>query len=328
MPEEFAFSPGERPGLQDFNGGPAIPSSGITDQVTCPACGASDNTGLYKAKDHLVSGRDFMIRRCNACGMGWTTDPPSESDAGKYYVSEDYISHTDRKQTTADYLYHLARSFMLGRKKRLVTSFTGKRTGVVIDIGSGTGYFPAYMKKKGWKATGIEISEAARKYSAEKFGLEVIAPANVKALPSGTADCITLWHVLEHLYNPAEWIEEIFRILKHEGICIIALPNFSSADSEWFGNRWAALDVPRHLWHFTPGSLRLFAERNGFSCERIISLPLDLFYISMLSFRNQGSRMPLIRGLLTGTFLAVRSSFRKYRASSLVYVLSKRNPGA
>lgn len=299
----------------------------MAEGYVCLACGAADSSELYHAKDHLVSGKEFLIRKCNACGMGRTVDPPSENDAGAYYVSDEYISHTDRKQSISDYLYHLARSFMLGRKQRLVTSATGKSAGVLIDIGSGTGYFPAFMKKKGWQTTGVEISESAMRYSADRFGLNAVSPAEVRDLPSATADCITLWHVLEHLYRPDEWISEVSRMLKDDGKCILALPNFSSADAEWFGNSWAALDVPRHLWHFTPGSVQLFAERNGFSCERVLPLPLDLFYISILSYRNRGISPALIRGMITGVFLAVRSGFRKEKSSSLVYVLAKKLPG-
>lgn len=324
MPEEFVCPSGELPGSADISADPDTPPLCNPGLISCPACGATDSADLYYARDHLVSLRDFMIRRCNVCGMGWTADPPSEKDAGAYYLSEEYISHTNRKQTLSDYLYHLARGFMLGRKKRLVTAVTGKSTGVLIDIGSGTGYFPAYMKKRSWNVTGVEISEAARNYSVERFGLKAVAPHEIKNMPSGSADCITLWHVLEHLYDPAEWFREISRILKEEGKCIIALPNFSSADADWFSNGWAALDVPRHLWHFTSGSLKIFAGRNGFACESIFTLPLDLFYISILSYRNRGSRLALVKGLLTGVFLALSSRFRKDKSSSLVYVLSKK----
>ncbi len=295
----------------------------MAEGYLCLACGAADSAELCHAKDHLVSSKEFIIRKCNSCGMGWTVDPPAESDAGAYYASKEYISHTDRKQSASDYLYHLARSFMLGRKKRLVSRVTSKSSGTLVDIGSGTGYFPAYMQRRGWQATGVEISEAARKYSADRFGLKAISPSEVRDLPSASADCITFWHVLEHLYSPDGWLKEVSRVLKGDGRCIVALPNFSSTDARWFGNRWAALDVPRHLWHFTPDSLRFFAERNGFKCERIYPLPLDLFYISILSFRNQGSSMALIKGLLTGCFLALRSGFRKEKSSSLVYVLAK-----
>lgn len=299
----------------------------MSDSRTCPACGSADFADLFHAADHLVTGRQYLIRKCNACGMGWTVNPPAESDAGSYYVSEDYISHTDRKQSISDYLYHIARSFMLGRKKRLVASVTGKSTGLLVDIGSGTGYFASYMKEKGWQVSAIEISEPARQYSLARFGLVALTPGDIKSLTSGSADCMTFWHVLEHLYDPSDWMAEAARILSDSGKCIIALPNFSSADAEWFGLRWAALDVPRHLWHFTPEAFRSFAGSNGFVCEQVTPLPLDLFYISILSYRNQGSSLALIRGLLTGAFLAVRNLLSREKSSSLVFVLSKRARG-
>ena len=297
----------------------------MPENIICPACDAADTADLFNAKDHLVSGREFLIRRCNNCGMGWTVDPPPEEEAGRYYVSEEYISHSDRKQSLADYLYHLARSFMLGRKHRITSSSVGRSSGVLLDIGSGTGYFAAFMQKRGWKVTGFELNDEARNYSASRFGIKVASPEEIRELPSASADCITFWHVLEHLYDPAGWLAEVRRILRDDGKCIIALPNFASADAEWFGSRWAALDVPRHLWHFTPDAVRRFAVKEGFTVDRIVPLPLDLFYIAWLSYRNAGRRLPLIRGAFTGVLIALRNLFQREKASSLVYVISKRD---
>ncbi len=110
------------------------------------------------------------------------------------------------------------------------------------------------MKGKGWNVMGIELSEKARQYSVSRFGLNAVSPSEVSGIKDGVVDCVTLWHVLEHLYDPVLWLKEIKRILKDDGKCIIALPNIKSADAEWFGNEWAALDVPRHLWHFSPAT--------------------------------------------------------------------------
>lgn len=296
----------------------------MPERNICPVCGAADIIALYHAVDHLVSGRKFLIRQCSACGMGWTADPPAEAEAGNYYISEEYISHTDRKQSLSDYIYHLARSFMLGRKRRLVATSTGKKNGSLVDVGSGTGYFAAFMQKRGWKVTGVEISDNAREYSVARFGIRAVPPAEFKSLPTGSADCITFWHVLEHLYEPDLWMGEVNRILRNDGRCIVALPNFASADAVRFGNRWAALDVPRHLWHFTPAAFVKFAGRHRLACEKVSALPLDLFYISYLSYRNEGKSVPLIKGAVTGLFIALRNLFRKEQASSLVFVISKK----
>ena len=318
MPEENVTPEGRASGNNDSQ------TSARMTMTVCPVCASPDTAELFHARYHLVSNLEFLIRKCHSCGMGWTVDPPSEREAGGYYASEEYISHTDRKQSISDYLYHLARSFMLGRKGNLVRKVTGMREGTLLDIGSGTGHFAAYMQKRGWKVTGIELNDDARTYSIEKSGITAMAPGDLKNIPTGSADCITFWHVLEHLYAPEEWLEEVKRILLPDGKCIIALPNFSSADAGWFGSRWAALDVPRHLWHFTPDALNLFVSKQGFTVEKIAALPLDIFYISALSYSNQGKSLPLPRGLLTGGFLSVRSGFRKEKASSLIYVLSKK----
>lgn len=322
MPEETVARGGGASQKTDLPAGKDNLAHGNTVLHQCPACQARDIVQLFYVKDHLVSGREFPVMRCRSCGMGWTADPPPESEAGSYYASEEYISHTDRRQSLSDYLYHLARSFMLGRKYKIVERVTGKQQGMLLDIGSGTGYFAAFMKKRGWEVTGIEVNDSAREYSIEKSGINARSPGEIKKIPSGSADCITFWHVLEHLYDPAGWLEEVGRILTGEGKCIIAMPNFSSSDADWFRNRWAALDVPRHLWHFTPRAFRKFVSGRGFKVEKIAALPLDLFYISALSYRNQNKSLPLLRGLLTGGLLAIRSGFRKEKASSLVYVLS------
>jgi 2-polyprenyl-3-methyl-5-hydroxy-6-metoxy-1,4-benzoquinol methylase len=297
----------------------------MPDPHTCPACSAAETVDLFRARDHLVSGREYLIRRCVACGMGWTADPPAEEKAGRYYLSGEYISHTDRKKSFSDHLYHLARNYMLGRKYRLTTTVTGKRSGTLLDIGCGTGYYAAFMKKRGWQVSGIEPNDLAREYTSSHFGISVTTPDRIRDFASGSLDCITFWHVLEHLYDPGRWLNEVRRLLKDDGRCIIALPNFSSADAEWFGNRWAALDVPRHLWHFTPDAFKQFIGARGFTCEMIVPLPLDLFYISSLSYRNNGNLLPLARGVLTGLVIALRNLLRKEKASSLIYVISKGN---
>ena len=290
---------------------------------SCPGCGGSDFTDLFTARDHLVTGESFRIAQCCCCGLVVTADPPDEHDIGRYYVSDDYISHSDKKQNLTELFYHLARQFMLGRKFRLVKRVTGKSKGTIVDIGSGTGYFASCMQQKGWNVTGIELNDRAREFSAAKFGIRTLEPSAISDMDDASADCVTLWHVLEHLYDPGKWMGEIRRILADDGRCIIALPNIDSSDAQWFGENWAALDVPRHLWHFSPDTFLRLAENHGFTCEAIRPMQLDLYYISALSYRNRGRRVALLRGVVTGLFLAVVNLFRSNRASSLIYVISK-----
>lgn len=293
---------------------------------SCPVCGGADFSDLFAARDHLVTGDSFRIAQCCGCGLFATAYPPDEEDIGRYYQSDEYISHSDKNDGLTEQFYHLARKYMLGRKRRLVSRATGKKTGTIIDIGSGTGYFASFMQQSGWNVTGVEINDRAREFSSAKFGISTLAPSAINDLDDASADCVTLWHVLEHLYDPGKWMGEVHRILTVEGRCIIALPNIESSDAQWFGEHWAALDVPRHLWHFSPDTIMRLAEEHGFVCEAVRPLPLDLFYISALSYRNRGRRVALLRGVATGLFLSIVNLFRRNKASSLIYVMAKQKP--
>ena len=275
------------------------------------------------AKDFLVSSEEFSLMKCTVCGFIMTVNPPDERDMKQYYLSEDYISHSDRKQNLTEDIYHLVRHIMLGRKYLLMTSVCKTGNGSLLDIGSGTGYFAGYAKTRGWEVTGIEISERARNYSFSKFGVNAISPDKVKNLHDKEFTCITLWHVLEHLNEPDLWLREISRILKDEGKCIVALPNINSSDSSWFGKDWAALDVPRHLWHFSPDTFIRFIQGNGFRCIKTKSMPFDVFYISIMSYRNQNRSLAFLRGMATGMILTIKNLFVRNSASSLIYVIEK-----
>jgi 2-polyprenyl-3-methyl-5-hydroxy-6-metoxy-1,4-benzoquinol methylase len=192
-----------------------------------------------------------------------------------------------------------------------------------MDIGSGTGYFASAMKEAGWSVTGVETNEKAREFSSSHFGIQALSPGQTTTLDPGSFDCITLWHVLEHFHDPFTYSAEILRLLKPGGICIIALPNSSSFDANYYGPYWAAWDVPRHLWHFNPNSFRKFSEKTGFKLETVKSLPFDVFYISQLSEKYKGSSLAFIRGMIKALIFATLVVFRKSKGSSVIYILRK-----
>ncbi len=212
---------------------------------------------------------------------------------------------------------------MLRKKRETVMIATGIKTGNLLDIGSGAGYFPGEMKRSGWNVRGIEINDSARAGSAARFGLDVLQPEKIHDLPAGEYDCITLWHVLEHFEDPFSYAAEILRLMKPEGVCIIALPNCSSYDARHYEEFWAAYDVPRHLWHFTPDTFRRFAEKTGFKIEGIKRLPLDVFYISALSEKYKGVKMSFVRGMIKGFWFSLLAAFNKQNSSSLIYLIKK-----
>jgi SAM-dependent methyltransferase len=262
----------------------------------CPLC-LSKKISLYlKCTDHLVSREEFELYRCTQCGFIFTHEYPDEQEIGRYYDSENYISHDDRAKGFTNRVYLGVRDIMLQRKLRIVEIASGLFRGNILDIGCGTGYFAGTMKEAGWVVTGIEPNEKARDFAVSRFGIKVLSPDRKTDLSDKSFDCI----------------------------CIIALPNSDSSDAQYYGSHWAAYDVPRHLWHFNPSTFRLFWEKKGFEIIRIKCLPFDVFYISILSEKNKESKIPFIKGLLTGSMFALKSALNKNKYSSLIYFLRKK----
>ncbi len=289
----------------------------------CPVCSSTILNEKFSCMDYLVSHETFSIVGCGGCGFNFTQDHPDEKEAGKYYESEEYIPHSDTSEGVVNKLYRISRRVMLKRKSKLVRKVTGLISGRILDIGSGTGYFLNAMRLSGWQPEGIEINERARNFSATEFRLAIHDPEQIAKLEQGNYDCITLWHVLEHFHDAAGYLREVTRLLKPDGSLIIALPNCSSYDAKYYKHLWAAWDVPRHLWHFTPPTFRRFAEKKGFKIVSIKTLPLDVFYISMLSEKHRSSKLHFLKGFIKGFWFWFRCLFNKERSSSLIYILKK-----
>ena len=134
--------------------------------------------------------------------------------------------------------------------------------------------------------------------------------------------CITAWHVLEHLRSPQDFLKQAHASLTQNGVLVIALPNCASWDAQHYQADWAAYDVPRHLWHYTPKGIKLMAKDCGFECIIQYPLRLDAYYIALLSEKIRQSSFPWIRAVVQGA----RSNCKGNRTgmySSLIYVFKK-----
>jgi 2-polyprenyl-3-methyl-5-hydroxy-6-metoxy-1,4-benzoquinol methylase len=289
----------------------------------CPLCSSERISLQFNCTDHFISKEVFQIFKCQECGFQFTQDYPEEGKIPRYYESDEYISHSNTSKGVSNKLYRLVRNLMVRRKRGIIIKITGLNNGSLLDIGSGTGHFAHTMKTAGWNVKGIEVNRKARDYSISNFGLEVAGPDQISTLPTGSFDCITLWHVLEHFHDPFQFAAEFNRVLKPDGICVIALPNCNSYDAKHYVKYWAAYDVPRHLWHFSPLTFKLFANKAGFQIKEQKTLPFDVFYISLLSERYKESMFPFFKGMVKAKVFAFLSLFKKDKGSSIIYLLSK-----
>ncbi len=247
-----------------------------------------------------------------------TFPAPEVEDLAQYYKSEDYISHTDSRKTIFEKLYQGIKSYMLDKKLEWIGE-QKKQQGNLLDIGAGTGDFLARAEKKGWTISGVEPNEEARALASKK-GIQV--SENSESLPSVSFDVITLWHVLEHVPDLEKQILELERLLKKDGLLIIAVPNFKSFDAYKYKNDWAAFDVPRHLWHFSRNSIDRIFSPFGFELQQVRPLKFDSYYVSLLSEKYKKGFGGMIKGFFNG-LLSNLVAKKTNEYSSLVYFLQK-----
>jgi 2-polyprenyl-3-methyl-5-hydroxy-6-metoxy-1,4-benzoquinol methylase len=267
-------------------------------------------------KDHSVSGETFQLVLDEELQLLKTNPQPAPEALGKYYESNDYISHTDGKRTLFEKLYHTVKQKALRDKIRLIESLS-RGKGNLLDVGAGTGDFLVEAKKNGWATTGIEPSEKAKAISVFKG---VAFAENLTAIESNSQDVITMWHVLEHVPDLQDEISELKRILKPDGVLVIAVPNYKSYDAKYYGQYWAAYDVPRHLWHFSKTSIRKLFAVQSMELIKVLPMKFDSFYVSLLSEKYKTGKMNFIGGFLTGWRSNLKAK-KNMEYSSHIYVL-------
>lgn len=290
----------------------------------CPSCESASIYPAVSAKDYTVTQEMFEIWHCDDCTLRFTQKVPGASAIGRYYQSTNYISHSDTEKGLINRLYHLVRNHTLTGKRKLVEKVTGKETGTLLDVGAGTGAFVNTLKLAGWNVTGLEPDETARQNANNKYGLTLRLPDHLFSLKDSQFDAITLWHVLEHIYDLHEYLEQFKKIIKPGGRLIIAVPNYTSYDAKVYKEYWAAYDVPRHLYHFSPKSMEQLGNANGFRLESMQPMWFDSFYVSMLSeqYKNEGGN--LIGAVWNGLLSNLKTVFNKKRGSSVIYIFSKK----
>ena len=290
----------------------------------CPLCKSSAIKKRFACVDEFATGEQFDIFECTACGLAFTQNVPDEKEIDRYYESPAYISHSNTSKGLVNRVYHIVRRIMLQKKARKVEKLTGLKNGRLLDYGAGTGYFARLMEKRGWSVTAIEKNGKARELALKEFGFEMQSVEALSTIKDKGLDVVTMWHVMEHIQEPDSMWDELRRILADNGVAIVALPNSISYDAFKYREHWAAYDVPRHLWHFTPDTIAQWGSKHGFTLEKQYTMPFDGFYISMLSEQYKGSRLHTIRGFWNGFKGWMAQCRRSSASSSIIYVFKKK----
>ena len=279
----------------------------------------SNKKHFLTVKDYSVSKETFDLYHDETLDMLITSPQPSLENLGKYYESEDYISHTDNKRSLFEKLYHFIKSIALKNKLNLINSLQPNK-GRILDIGAGTGDFLSVANNNGWQTTGVEPSERAKAIAKNK-GVSFVEQTN--ELENHSFDVISMWHVLEHVPDLDKQIKELKRLLKPTGTLIIAVPNFKSFDAKHYGKFWAAYDVPIHFWHFSKTAIKLLFEKEEMKLEKVLPMKFDSFYVSLLSEKYKSGKMNFIKAF----FIGLQSNWKankNFEYSSHIYILKNK----
>ena len=276
-------------------------------QVGCPTCGDERGEILLCAPDRYHGRRvQYELLRCPSCSLVWLKDPPSPDDMGQHY-GPDY----DRSVAAAGSSLDRWRS----RVEELAQYKTG---GSILDLGCSSGGFLGAVKSPSWKLYGIEMSEDVAKKARADTGADIFVGDILDApYRAGSFDAITCFHVFEHLYQPKEVLARVSFWLKPGGIFYAMMPNIDSAGARIFKSYWYALELPRHLYHFSPVSLRNAALSVGLveislTTHREMFIEQSTRYVIDEMCRKIGfERLPLSKSLYRSfPRRAVRKAFR------------------
>jgi SAM-dependent methyltransferase len=225
----------------------------------CAICGSDDTVGLFSCREpNGLSEQPFALVRCRICGLVFIHPKRSAAELERFYFPEYY-----RKPPPG--LARLIEGVVAWLADRRAAKVERLRRGRrILDIGCGDGAFLAAMRRRGWEAWGVETSQAGAERARQRPGLIIRAePLSDCGFPEGHFDVVTLWHSLEHVGDPVAYLAEVRRVLSPAGVALIAVPNADSLEFRLFRGNWFHLDLPRHLYHFSPRTLARLLGRCG-----------------------------------------------------------------
>jgi len=293
--------------------------------TACPVCQSPLPDPIMDIRDHFLTGETFRLLKCRRCGCGVTDPWPEGQEMNRYYRTEEYISHSASSTGIINKLYLLIRTFTLRKKYRLVRRVTGRSWGSILDVGCGSGELLQLFRKRHWIVGGIEPDENTRRKAISRYHLPISDSVALQDMLSGTFDVITCWHSLEHIAFLPDTLTQLRRLLAPGGTLIVAVPNHDSRDAMIYGPFWAAWDMPRHLFHFTPGAMEALMKQHHFRIVETIPLKMDAYYISMLSEKYRSGKPRYARALRNGYHSNRYARANKNGYSSMIYVLKQEN---
>jgi 2-polyprenyl-3-methyl-5-hydroxy-6-metoxy-1,4-benzoquinol methylase len=235
----------------------------------CPNGCAADDRFVVEAGDllHGIAGR-FRVMRCRRCGLLRTNPRPTPPAIGAYYPSdygpwlaEPPLPATPRSPLKARLLRWLRLEPM---------ALPPLAPGRMIEIGCATGGFMEQARRAGWAVQGIEFSDrAAQQARAKGFTVETATVEGARG-PAAPVRLVAAWMVLEHLHDPVNALRKLRGWVEPGGCLVASVPDAGALERVIFGERWFALQLPTHLYHYTPTTLRKVLHTAGWELTQVV----------------------------------------------------------
>lgn len=236
----------------------------------CLVCGGVQKTPMFRASDRLyrTTAREFAVVRCAHCGMIRLDPPPPREELGRYYPENYWFAPDPSAVSRFEEAY---RRVVLRDHLRFVAQALSQSAakGPLLDVGCGGGLFLGMMRERGYRVVGLDFSRDAAEVAWKQQSVPAIVADFEKApLRRGAFAAVTMFHVVEHLYDPAAYFAAARELLAKDGRLIVQAPNAASGQARLLGRRWNGYDVPRHLFDFRARDLEALLVRGGFEVVR------------------------------------------------------------
>jgi 2-polyprenyl-3-methyl-5-hydroxy-6-metoxy-1,4-benzoquinol methylase len=237
---------------------------------SCPACGSRQTRTLFGGTDRLyhTTDKSFQVVECQGCRLMRLFPWPSPDELKTYYPDQYWFSAEAR---TADRLENMYRRFVLRDHVGFVRgALSGvKIKGPVLDVGCGGGLFTRMLGEQGFPVMGLDFSSEAASIAWHENGVPVTC-GTLSSAPFRPGSCaaITMFHVLEHLYDPVSYLQAAHSLLHDEGRLVIQVPNAECWQFLLFGEAWNGIDIPRHLINFRARDMESLLGLCGFEVVR------------------------------------------------------------
>jgi len=240
-------------------------------EVLCPACGNPTFTVLLSGTDRLyrTTTQPFQVVECTLCRLIRLLPRPSPAELTQYYPKDYWYAP---EEALAGRLEERYRRFVLRDHVNFVVRAikeAGETEGVVLDVGCGGGLFLRLLAEQGFRVAGLDFSLDAAIIARRKNAVPAVCGTLSQApFPAGSCQVITMFHVLEHLYDPVSYLQSAHTLLRRQGRLVVQVPNASCWEFLLLGESWSGLDIPRHLLTFRPTDLEILLDRCGFHVVR------------------------------------------------------------